>query len=158
MPRKKPPQTIRKSHLLLIMDEPVIAQRWAVLATGSLAAGVMISHALQITQDMQDRNEGWFAKTINEWLEEVGLSRSEQETARARLTELGLLEERRVGMPAHLEFRVNEHRIYEVMDTLAEELSHLDEEAPPPPPKATKPRRTGPKPPNGFPPGYRPLL
>ncbi len=79
----KPTQGMRPSHLMVVFDEPIVAQRWAVKATGSLPAAVMISYALQLSQALQNQNDGWFAKTMGEWQEEAGLSRSEQETARA---------------------------------------------------------------------------
>jgi len=143
---------LRPSQMMVIFDEPIIAQRWAVSATGSITAAVMISHALQVSQLLQNRNDGWFAKTIKAWQEEVGLSRSEQETARGRLLELGLLRERRVGMPARLEFKVDEDRVYAMVDALAtESFGHLDERDYAAPAKSVK--RAS----RAFPPGYRPL-
>lgn len=153
---KHDPQTVqrmRPSHLMVVFDEPIVAQRWAVTATGSITAAVMISYALQLSQALQKQNDGWFAKTIKEWQEEAGLSRSEQETARARLLELGLLKERRQGMPARLEFKVNEDRVYALVDALAaDSYGHLDEQV------YTEPQAKGGKRASkAFPPGYRPL-
>ncbi|MBK7080409.1 MAG: hypothetical protein IPH55_06520 [Betaproteobacteria bacterium] len=51
--------------------------------------------------------EGWFWKTAVEWRQEIGLTRREQETARCRLRALGLLEEKRAGMPAKRWFRID---------------------------------------------------
>ena len=44
--------------------------------------------------------------SFHRWTQETGLSRWEQETARRALRRAGLLEERRLGMPAKLWFRV----------------------------------------------------
>lgn len=151
--RLKPDQGMRPSHMMVVFDEPIVAQRWAVRATGSITAAVMISYAMQLSQALQNKNEGWFAKTIKEWQEEAGLSRSEQETARACLLELGLLMERRKGMPAHLEYKVDEDRVFALVDALAtESFGHLDERVYAAP-EAKSVKRTS----RAFPPGYRPL-
>jgi hypothetical protein len=50
---------------------------------------------------------GWIWKTREEWQAETGLSRFEQETVRKHLVELGILEERLMGMPGKLHFRLN---------------------------------------------------
>lgn len=146
-------QGMRPSLQMVVFDEPIVAQRWAVAATGSVTAAVMISYALQLSQALQGRNEGWFAKTIKEWQAEAGLSRSEQETARNRLLELGLLQERRTGMPARLEYKVDEDRVYALVDALAtESFGHLDEREYAAPTKKKSGRAS-----QAFPPGYRPL-
>lgn len=152
-PDPKPVQGMRPSHMMVVFDEPIVAQRWAVTATGSITAAVMISYALQLSQALQNKNEGWFAKTIKEWQEEAGLSRSEQETARARLLELGLLKERRKGMPARLEYKVDQDRVYALVDALAaDSYGHLDERV-----YAAPQAKSGKRASKAFPPGYRPL-
>jgi hypothetical protein len=52
-------------------------------------------------------HNGWFWKTQDEWTDETGLSRREQETARKTLKSLGIIEEKKEGIPARLYFRVN---------------------------------------------------
>jgi len=49
---------------------------------------------------------GWFMRSQAQWTQETGLSRWEQETARRALRRAGLLEERHMGLPAKLWFRV----------------------------------------------------
>jgi hypothetical protein len=51
--------------------------------------------------------DGWLYKTQSEIEEETGLSRKEQETARRKLREAGILEEEKRGVPARLYYRVN---------------------------------------------------
>lgn len=153
----RPEKGMRPSHMMVVFDEPIVAQRWAVKATGSITAAVMISYALQLSQALQKQNDGWFAKTIREWQEEAGLSRSEQETARARLLELGLLKERRKGMPARLEYQVDEDRVYALVDALAtESYGHLDEREYALAPTGGKGKKRA-RPNRAFPPGYQPL-
>jgi hypothetical protein len=50
--------------------------------------------------------DGWIYKTQQEWTDELGLSRWEQESARRELRKRGLLEERYKGLPRRLEYRV----------------------------------------------------
>gem|GEM_PF-1272979 len=55
----------------------------------------------------QPHTEGWFWKKQQDWQAEIGLSRKEQETARRVLRDLGFIQERKVGMPARLAFRLD---------------------------------------------------
>jgi hypothetical protein len=55
---------------------------------------------------------GWFYKSQEDWEEETGLTRREQETARRKLKERGLLEEKLAGVPATLHFRVNVEALF----------------------------------------------
>jgi hypothetical protein len=151
-----PDPGLRPSLMMAIFDEPIVIQRWAVHATESITAAAMISYALVVSQTLQNKNEGWFALTIKQWQEVVGLSRSEQETARAQLLELGLLKERRVGMPARLEYRVDEERVYAVISEEAtrsfgclDERTHSE--------AAATPGKNGKRTSSAFPPGYQPL-
>lgn len=72
---------------------------------GSATAGLMLSQAIYWSERTNDQN-GWFYKTQAEWEEEICLSRWEQETARKRLRERGLLAEQLRGNPARLYYRV----------------------------------------------------
>ena len=49
----------------------------------------------------------WFYKTQSEWEDETGMSRYEQEGARKVLRNLGILKEKRVGIPAKLYFSID---------------------------------------------------
>lgn len=78
--------------------------------SGSIKAAVMLSQALSWTSGFLRQNpwrEGWFWKTQDEWKRETGLSRWEQESARLKLRTLGVLEEKRMGAPSKLFFRIN---------------------------------------------------
>ena len=77
---------------------------------GNIKSAILLSQALSWTSGYLRQNpgrEGWFWKTREEWFLETGLSRWEQESARERLRKLGLLEEKRMGAPPKLFFRVN---------------------------------------------------
>ncbi|MBK6603352.1 MAG: hypothetical protein IPG28_17805 [Betaproteobacteria bacterium] len=78
--------------------------------TGSVTAALLLGQCLYWTDRVlrqQPEQEGWFWKTAVEWRQEIGLTRREQETARRRLRALGLLEEKRAGMPAKRWFRID---------------------------------------------------
>ena len=92
--------------LLEIFDSPISFHRCLVPVTGGITSALMLSQAIWTTQALDPIAEGWFIRSQDEWTEETGLSRWEQETARRALRRAGLLEERRFGMPARLWFRV----------------------------------------------------
>ena len=68
--------------------------------------------------------QGWIYKTREQWFEETGLSREEQENARRRLRRLNLAQEWRGGRPARLYFRIH-------TGTLSAALSHIHQLAQP---------------------------
>ena len=92
--------------LLDVFDTPVTFHRCLVPVAGGVHAALMLSQAIWTMQLLDAQANGWFLKSQEQWAEETGLSRWEQETARRALRQAGLLEERRVGMPARLWFRV----------------------------------------------------
>lgn len=91
-----------------LLRRPVAYHRAFAQIGGGATAGLMLSQAWYWTPKAAD---GWFYKSLEEWEEETGLTRTEQETARKRLAERGLLETKRAGMPARLYFRVNVERV-----------------------------------------------
>jgi hypothetical protein len=72
-----------------------------------VTGALMLSQAVYWSTRTKD-NDGWFWKTADEWEEETGLTRREQETARKRLTKLGILEEKKMGVPCRMYFRIRE--------------------------------------------------
>jgi hypothetical protein len=51
--------------------------------------------------------DGWFYKTQEDWEEETGLTRREQESARILLKSRGLMDEERRSVPAKMFFKVD---------------------------------------------------
>ena len=92
--------------LLEVFDIPVSFHRCLVPVAGGVTSALMLSQAIWATQTLDPSAGGWFIRSQEQWTQETGLSRWEQETARRALRRAGLLEERRVGMPARLWFRV----------------------------------------------------
>ena len=96
----------------LVLDRPIAFHRSFVsirTKTGGklgVAAALMLSQAIYWARRSSD-DEGWFYKTQEEWEEETGLTRREQETARKRLRATDFWHEELRGMPARLHFRVD---------------------------------------------------
>lgn len=108
--------SLQSAMFLDIFDEPIVFHRSYVPIAGSITAALFLSYASYVYDYLPEENDGWFAKTQDEWERETGLTRREQETARRMLRERGLLEERKVGMPAVLWFRVNWSRLRELLE------------------------------------------
>jgi hypothetical protein len=90
----------------LLLDRPIAFHRCLVTMAGSVTAALMLSQALY-WQKRCPHDDGWWWKTMENWTEETGLSRREQENARRRLRNAGLLSEELRGVPATLHFHVD---------------------------------------------------
>jgi hypothetical protein len=110
----EPQMQVVPSRLLDLLDRPIAFHRIFVTLTGSVLAAVMLSQAFYWSRRTKHPG-GWFYKTQEEWEEETGLTRGEQEAARKRLRITGFWAEERRGIPARLYFRVD-------LDMLAEQL------------------------------------
>ena len=102
------------TDISFLLDRPIAYHRCFVTLTGSVTAAVMLSQAFYWSNRTEDP-EGWFWKTQEQWTEETGLTRFEQETARKKLRSLGIWEEKREGVPAKLFFRLNIKAISELL-------------------------------------------
>lgn len=111
--------SITTALLLEIFDLPVSFHRCLVPITGGVTSALMLSQAIWTTQALDPSADGWFIRSQDQWTEETGLSRWEQETARRTLRRAGLLQERRVGMPAKLWFRVCPEAIWRALQARA---------------------------------------
>ncbi len=105
--------------LLDVFDLPVSFHRCLVPVTGGVTPALMLSHAIWTTQGLDSAAAGWFARSQAQWTDEIGLSRSEQETARRALRECGFLEERRLGLPAKIWFRVRAEVVWHALEAHA---------------------------------------
>ena len=106
--------------LLDIFDLPVSFHRCLVPITGGVTGALMLSQAIATSETVPPDCDGWFTRTQEEWTEETGLSRCEQQTARRALREAGFLEERRAGMPARLYCRVCSNAILHALQVHAQ--------------------------------------
>jgi hypothetical protein len=105
--------------LLEVFDLPVTFHRCLVPITGGVTAALMLSQAIWTAQTIEGDSDGWFSKSRDQWTEETGLSRWEQETARRALRAAGFLEERRIGVPAKLWFRVRPEAVWRALQARA---------------------------------------
>lgn len=94
--------------LTQILDRPIAYHRVFVTLTGSVKAAIMLSQALY-WQARAKQKDGWWYKTAEEWEEETGLTRHEQQTVR-KDCEKYLLSDLR-GVPATLYWKVDEDAI-----------------------------------------------
>jgi hypothetical protein len=91
-----------------LLGRVVAFQRIFVDVTCSVNAALMLSQGVYLSavQPTPQRG-GWFFKSCEEWKEEVGLSRHEQDGARKILRKSAVWEEELRGVPAKLWFRIN---------------------------------------------------
>lgn len=114
MSERKQGYTVRKFHDPIddVLDRPIAYNPAFKKITGSTVAALMLSQAWYWSKRTNDEN-GWFYKTVAEWEEETGLTRSEQETARKHLKDI--LEVDLRGVPATLYYRVNKEKVLELL-------------------------------------------
>lgn len=92
-------------NLIELLDRPIAYHRCFAKLAGSVCAGVFLSQCFYWSQRTSDV-DGWFWKTRDQWAEETCLTRREQEAARKALIKIGVLEEKLVGLPAKMHYRV----------------------------------------------------
>ena len=100
-----------------LLGRPVAFYRRLVDLTGNVKAALLLSQAIYWTRRGRDIAEqgGWFHKTTEQWAWETGLSSKEQSNARDALKVLALVDERRMGLPARLHFRLNTEQLGRVL-------------------------------------------
>lgn len=91
-------------HLWLVLERnrPVAIHDHLIRLTGSTKAAVFLSQLVYWTRRSPSAQAcgGWLHKTSAQWFRELGLSRREQNSARAILRALDVLEEALLGQPA----------------------------------------------------------
>lgn len=96
------------------LDRPIAYNPAFRRITGSTVAGIFLSQAWYWSKRHRE-DDGWFYKSGKEWTEETGLSRWEQETARKHCQAARVTQEKLKGVPATLFYRVDKHRVYELL-------------------------------------------
>lgn len=114
------------SEFLQDIGRPIVYYPSMNAVTGSANATIFLSRLVQWLGTQNDP-DGWIYKTRDEFTEETGLSRWEQEAARKQLRSAGLLHEERRGVPARLYYRVD----LDVLNAAWENRSNKKEEKPP---------------------------
>lgn len=91
-------------------------------AIGSVQAAVMLSQAFFWQEKAKYKNgveiddEIYFQKTANDWYEETGLTKEQQQVARKHLSGCGILIEILAGLPATIHYRVDVDALVAVID------------------------------------------
>lgn len=93
-------------NLIKLLSRPIAFQRPFVAVSGSITGALFLSQ-LHYWTPRGKTGGGWVYKTRDEWTEETGMTRAEQETARKKLIKNGLMEEKLCGVPATLHYRIN---------------------------------------------------
>lgn len=104
-----------RTLIALLSDKPVAYHPDIARIVGSVKAAIFLSQLLYWT-GKEKRSDGFIWKTRAEMEEETALSRGEQEGARKKLKALGVLEEKRAGIPAKLHYRINVARLTQLID------------------------------------------
>ena len=96
-----------------LLGRPIAFHRRLVELTDNVKAALLLSQSIYWTRRGRGIAEkgGWFHKTTEQWAWETGLTPKEQSNARDALKVLALVDERRMGLPARLHFRVNMERL-----------------------------------------------
>ncbi|EDV1841521.1 hypothetical protein ATS51_004802 [Salmonella enterica subsp. enterica serovar Brazil] len=99
--------------LIQLLDRPIAYNpAFAKLRVGKVKAGPVAAVFLSQMVYWHNRMDGgWMYKTQADIASETALTRDEQETARKRLIQLGVLEEDRRGVPATMHYRINAERL-----------------------------------------------
>lgn len=108
------------SHIIVnyLMSQGVVAyQRGLARAVGDHSAGLLLSQFWYWAERQPQERNGWFFMTQEQIHEETVMTRREQETARRKLRELGILEESKRGVPAKLWFRINSEAVISLLET-----------------------------------------
>ena len=92
--------------ILNLLDRPIAYHRAFAAISGSICGGIFLSQAFYWSQRTSDP-DGWFWKTQEQWFDETFMTRYEQETARKKLVSIGVLEQKKQGMPAKLFYRID---------------------------------------------------
>ncbi|EDG5203732.1 HNH endonuclease [Salmonella enterica] len=100
-------------NILPLLDRPIAFQRSFIRLNIGVTASLFLSQMTYWTNRSDD--DGWVYKTQEEWEEETGLSRYEQEGARKKLRSIGVLLEKRKGVPARLFYKVDNDVLYQAL-------------------------------------------
>jgi len=101
--------------LLKILDRPIAFHRCFVEIGIGINGALMLSQAMYWSNRTSDP-DGWFYKTMEEWREETGLTRREQDSARRALRLKRLMFEEKRGVPCKIYFKINEKELFHALN------------------------------------------
>lgn len=100
----------------LLTSRPVAYRPAMARAVGGVTAGLLLAQLIYWSTRLPPERAGWLWKTVAEMEDETGLSRYEQETARKKLREIGVLAEKKAGMPARIWYRVDLQKLEKIVE------------------------------------------
>ena len=90
-----------------LLGPPLAFHRALAQVAGGINAGLLLSRGLYLTRiQLKAERNSWVCRSTANWLEELGLTRREQETARKELAHTGVWEEQLAGIPPRVFVRV----------------------------------------------------
>jgi DNA-binding transcriptional ArsR family regulator len=92
--------------MIEFLDRPIAFHRPFVKLGIGITGALMLSQAIYWSR--RTNESGYFYKTQAEWEEETGMTRRELDTARKKLRDLGILEEKKQGVPCRIFYKINE--------------------------------------------------
>jgi len=101
---------MKVTSVIASIGQPITYYPALAKALESIPAAIFLAQLIYWTGKQADEG-GWIYKTQQEWENEIGLSRREQETARRKLTSLNLTSEKLKDLPARLYYKINEDEI-----------------------------------------------
>lgn len=102
-------------------DQPIAFNKHYVFIGCGINGALMLSQ-LVYWSSRTKKKDGWIYKTHQEWTQETGLTRREQDTARKTLKSLGFLTEKKQGVPCKVYFKVEHEKLYQALMDYAQSL------------------------------------
>ncbi|MEO4185205.1 DNA-binding protein [Acinetobacter pittii] len=102
-------------------EQPIAFNKHYVFLGCGINGALMLSQLVYWTSRTKD-SEGWIFKTHHEWTQETGLTRREQDTARATLKSLQFISEKKMGVPRRVYFRVERENLYQALIEYSESI------------------------------------
>ncbi|HGE5984796.1 TPA: hypothetical protein ACGGR3_002160 [Vibrio cholerae] len=107
--------------MIEFLDRPIAFHRIFVELGLGITGALFLSQSLYWSR--RTNESGWFYKTQEEWEEETGLSRREQDSARKRLKSLGIIEEKKQGVPCRVFYKVNGEKLLVLLSKRSDQKS-----------------------------------
>lgn len=87
---------------------------------GSVPAAVMLSQGMYWQKVAESKGQEWFWVTADEWYNQTGITEESQKTARRIMKDAGFWNEKLMGLPAKLYFRIDAERLVAVISRYLE--------------------------------------
>lgn len=117
--------------MLDYLDRPIAFHRAFVKLGIGITGALLLSQAIYWSKRTKDADR-WFYKSVDEWGDETGMTRREIDTARSKLRRLGILQEKKQGVPCRLFYRIDEPNLLGLLvQTSLAENANLDATNPP---------------------------